>query len=91
MAITWDVSDTSGLGKNWKDCVENTAEEHGYGSLYYAKRYGDSGGLHVFLTRTKKTFLFITTAKYEFITYTHKDSIYKDEYGSGWGPDVTKI
>jgi hypothetical protein len=88
MAVTWEVSDTSGLGSNYQSCVENEANGHGYGSLYYAKRLSNSGGLHRFTVRTKK---WLGLQKYEFQVYTHYDSIYDTEAGSGFSPDVTQL
>jgi hypothetical protein len=86
--MTWEVDSTSGLGSNYKDVVKELANRHGYGSIYYAKRLSDYGGLHCFRVRTKKT---LGLSKYEFIVYTHYDTIQKTEAGSGYGPDVKKL
>lgn len=88
MAVTWEVSNTSGLGSNYKDCIENAANDHGYGSLYYATRISNDGGLHRFTVRTKKWFGLL---KYEFKVYTHYDSVWKTEEPSGYSPDVSKL
>lgn len=87
MAVTWEVDSTAGLGSNYKDTVEQTAKERGYGSLYYAKRLADNGGNHSFLVRTKKWF-----TKYQFTVYTRYNSVVGQEVGAGWSPgDPTKI
>ena len=44
MAVTWEVNSTKGLGTGWKDLVKSEAKNHGYGSLYYAKRLADING-----------------------------------------------
>ena len=88
MAITWEVSDTKGLGSNYKQVVETVAEQRGYGSLYYAKRLSDYGGNHVFKVRTKK---WLGIKKYEFTAYTRFNSVINQEVGSGWAPDVTEL
>lgn len=88
MAITWEVSDTSGLGSNYKDVVERVAEERGYGSLYYAKRVSDYGGNHAFLVRTKK---WLGLKKYQFTAYTRLNSVINEEVGGGWSPDVKEL
>ena len=89
MAITWVVDSTAGLGPDYKDVVERTAEERDYGNLYYAKRIDDGDShQHAWLTRTKK---WLGLKKYEFVTYTHINEILNIELGSGWGPTVTEL
>jgi hypothetical protein len=88
MAVTWNISDTSGLGSNYKDTVKSVANNHGYGSLYYAERIKDDAPYHRFIVRTKKL---LGLSKYQFIVLTHYDEIWKTEEGSGCSPTVTKL
>ena len=89
IAVTWEVNSTKGLGTGWKDLVKSEAKNHGYGSLYYAKRLADinGGDMHCWTIRTKKTL----GGKYEFTLYSHKDIRFGSEVGSGYGPDVKKL
>lgn len=91
MAVTWNISSTKGLGTNYKTCVETVANNNGYGSLYEATRSNDSkdGILHIWKCKTKK--LLGLGGKYEFLVYTHKDSVSGTEEGSGCGSNVTKL
>ncbi|MGF0066014.1 hypothetical protein ACQRCQ_12320 [Lachnospiraceae bacterium SGI.085] len=89
MAITWNISSTSGLANNYKETVKRLANNHGYGSLYEATRLSDSGNQHRWRCKTKK---YLGISKYQFICYTNNQQpLHEDEQPAGYGPDVTKL
>ena len=60
MAVTWHVSNTKGLGKNWKYFVEQEANSQGLGKAYDITRIDNnysSGSSHAWRVKAKKLFV----------------------------------